>query len=265
MSKSLAQPLDAMRIDSVARSHVGSVRELNEDNFLDSPDNGIWSVADGMGGHAAGEVASGLIIEQLRALHNPSGFTSPMRAVEAKLHQVNQELLTRASVLLPGQIIGSTVVVLSIVGVRFTGLWVGDSRLYQFRRGKLAQLSRDHSVVQDMVEAGTLAKKEARNHSSANIITRAVGVSSAFKVDRLEGTVEAGDVYLLCSDGLVTMLEDDEISEILAHNSLANAADRLIAMALERTARDNITLILVKIPDSYGRLRPPGLLRRLLS
>jgi serine/threonine protein phosphatase PrpC len=265
MSKALATPVDAQRIESVSRSHVGSVRELNEDNFLDSPDSGLWSVADGMGGHAAGEVASGLIIEQLRALHNPFGFTSPMRAVEARLHQVNQELLTRASVLLPGQIIGSTVVVLSIVGVRFTGLWVGDSRLYQFRKGRLTQLSRDHSVVQDMVEAGTLARKEARTHRSANIITRAVGVSSTFKVDRLEGNVEAGDVYLLCSDGLVTMLEDAEIGEILAGHSLADAADRLIATALERTARDNVTLILVRIPDTYGRVRQPGLLRRLLS
>jgi serine/threonine protein phosphatase PrpC len=263
-SRRAAPSGDSIQIESVARSHIGSVRELNEDNYLDAHDHGLWCVADGMGGHEAGEVASSLIIEELRSLANPFGFTSLIRAVESKLHQVNQELLTRAAALRPGQIIGSTVVILSLVGARFTGMWVGDSRLYQFRRGKLSQLSRDHSVVQDMVDAGTLGLKEARNHSSANIITRAVGVSANFNVDHVDGLAEAGDIFLLCSDGLVAMLEDAEICDLLGQASLNEVADKLILTALERTARDNITLILVRIPDGYGGTRQTGLLRRLL-
>lgn len=265
MSKTAVRTLEPVRIESIARSHVGSVRELNEDNFLESVETGLWCVADGMGGHSAGEVASSLIIEQLRALTNPFSFTSPVRAVESRLHAVNHELLERAAVLQPGQIIGSTVVALSVIGMRYTALWAGDSRLYLLRRGRLSQLTRDHSVVQEMVEAGALTKTEARTHRSANIITRAIGVSRDFKLDRLEGNVQAGDLFLLCSDGLVAMLEDAEMADILTRQALVAAADRLLATALERTARDNITLILVKIPDSYGAVKQPGLLRRLLS
>jgi serine/threonine protein phosphatase PrpC len=265
MGKMAVKTSDTVRIDSIARSHVGSVRELNEDNYLESPDLGLWCVADGMGGHAAGEVASRLIIEQLRSLDNPFSLTSPIRAVESRLHSVNHQLLEQAALLQPGQIIGSTAVVLSLIGMRFTALWAGDSRLYLFRRGELRQLTRDHSVVQELVEAGALSAKEARNHRSSNIITRAIGVSRDFKLDRVEGTLHAGDLFLLCSDGLVNMLEDNEIANILAKNTPEVAADVLVATSLERTARDNITLILVKIPDGYGVVKQPGLLRRLLS
>jgi serine/threonine protein phosphatase PrpC len=264
MGTSAIKSATTMRIDSVARSHVGSVRELNEDNFLEANDMGLWCVADGMGGHAAGEVASRLIIEQLRTLDNPFSFTSPVRAVESRLHAVNHDLLEQAAALLPGQIIGSTAVVLSLIGMRFTALWAGDSRLYLYRRKELRQLTRDHSIVQEMVEAGALSAREARTHRSSNIITRAIGVSKDFKLDRVEGTLQAGDIFLLCSDGLVTMLEDSEIGDILQVNAPETAADLLLATALERTARDNITLILVKVPDNYGMNRP-GLLRRLLS
>ncbi len=252
-------------IESIARSHVGSVRELNEDNFLDSGETGLWCVADGMGGHAAGEVASSLIIEHLRAFTNPFGFTSPVRAVESRLHEVNDQLLQQAAALQPGQIIGSTAVVLSIIGMRYTALWAGDSRLYLHRKGQLKQLTRDHSVVQEMVEAGALTRTEARHHRSANIITRAIGVARDFKLDRLEGSVQGGDLFLLCSDGLVAMLEDAEIADILSNHAPEAAADRLLATALERTARDNITLILVHIPQTYGQTKSPGLLRRWLS
>jgi serine/threonine protein phosphatase PrpC len=250
---------------SAARSHVGVVRTLNEDNFLDSPNRGIWAVADGMGGHEAGEVASSLLIENLTNLNLTGKMSEDAKAVRATVEEANAEFLVRAAALSPGKIIGSTLVVLLVTASRFMALWAGDSRVYLFRDNKLRQISHDHSVVQEMIDAKTLSRSEARGHSSSNIITRAVGVSTEFRLDEQSGERHANDLFLLCSDGLTACIDDNEIQSILATMPINLAADELLALALERQARDNVTVVLVRPAPAKKHETSIPLLRRLLG
>ncbi len=258
-------PLSSVNeLTSAARSHVGAVRTLNEDKYLDNPSLGIWAVADGMGGHEAGDVASKLLIENLAALDINGKMSESVASVKSASERANTEFLLRAAELSPGKIIGSTLVVLLVTAARFTALWIGDSRIYLFRDGKLRQVTHDHSVVQEMLDAKAISSSEARGHSSSNIITRAVGVSEEFKLDERSGERQPGDIFLLCSDGLTACVEDCEIQAILSSLPMSLAADKLLALALERKARDNVTLVLAKPQIQKSQESVIPLLRRLL-
>ena len=234
----------ALNFASASRSHAGRVRELNEDRLVDRPDLGLWAVADGMGGHRAGEVASGMIVE---ALEQVGGFRSGyayLTAVCAELQAVNRALVARAAQTPGGGVMGATVVALLIFEDHYACVWAGDSRAYRLRRGKLSQITRDHSLVQAMVEAGELTPQDARVHSKANVVTRAVGAAESLKLDVEHGPALAGDLFLLCSDGLTGAVEDAELEALLACEGLA-AADDLLGLALMRGARDNVSFVLV--------------------
>jgi len=235
-----------MIFECVARTHVGCVRELNEDNFVVRPEIGLWGVADGMGGHQAGEVASGLLVSALEQVDGFSTGYGFLDDVHAGVQRVNHSLLQRAAALAPGAVIGSTLVVLLAYQGHYACLWAGDSRCYLLRGGALEQITRDHSMVQEMIDAGSLTEEDARGHHRANVITRAVGVSDSLTLDMRQGVIAPEDVFLLCSDGLTGMVPDAEMLEILAAHPLQQAADILLARALERGGRDNITLVLVQ-------------------
>ena len=229
--------------DQVVRSHVGCRRKLNEDAVLACPDRGLWAVADGMGGHDAGEVASAMVVEALsRCVPGPSGQVAASDAVAA-LQDVNRRLVELGRNF-DGRTIGSTVVGLVADGNRFACFWAGDSRAYRVRDGAIDRLTRDHSLVQELVDAGMLAESEAETHPNANIITRAVGVSDMLDVETVDGEIRPGDVFLLASDGLTRLLGDDELlGELQA--GVDAAADRLLAKSLERDAPDNVSLIIL--------------------
>lgn len=222
------------------------VRRVNEDACLDRPNLGLWAVADGMGGHDAGDVASRLIVEGLARVPPPTDAAAFLRAVEGALQEANRALLAEAARRGPGRIVGSTVVVLIITGRRFACVWVGDSRLYLFRDGRLRQISRDHSRVQDLVDRGLLSPEAARDHPQANVVTRAVGAAERLDLETREGPVLPEDVFLLCSDGLTKMLTDDEIAEALGRTPTAEAARVLTDLALARGAVDNVTVVAVR-------------------
>jgi serine/threonine-protein phosphatase Stp1 len=237
-----------MTTECSARTHVGRVRRLNEDNYLDRSAVGLWTVADGMGGHQAGDLASALIVEAMQDVDNFSSGYAFLDDVRDRLHRVNRTLLARAAIMAPGAVIGSTVVVLLIYEDHYACLWAGDSRIYLLRKGELHQLTRDHSMLQELIDAGSVPSAEARSFRRSNVITRAVGVTDLLTLDMRQGSVEAGDVFLLCSDGLTGMLEDREIYGILQNApTLDGAADRLIERTLEQGARDNVTVVLVKV------------------
>ena len=237
-----------MRTESAARTDVGRVRQLNEDNFVDRTPAGLWAVADGMGGHSAGEIASGLIVESLGQVEAFSSGYAFLDEVRDRLHRVNRTLIARASLMAPGAVIGSTVVALLIFEGHYACLWAGDSRIYLLRDGGLEQVTRDHSMLQELLDSGTLQRSDARSFKKSNVITRAVGVADPLALDMRQGPVQAGDVFLLCSDGLHGMLDDSEIYEALtATTSLDDAADDLIRRTLERGARDNVTVVLVRV------------------
>lgn len=231
---------------SVSRTHVGRRRKINEDALLSRPDLGLWAVADGMGGHDAGEVASALIIERLDAC--PIGLDRPALVAAAKgaLQDVNARLRALGAAGESRRTIGSTVVALAADAAGFSCLWVGDSRAYLAHGGALRQLSRDHSLVQELVDAGEIAPADAGAHPNANIITRAVGAAAALSIDTVEGEVAPGDVFLLASDGVTRLVDEAELLAALASDDLDAAADRLVETCLERGAPDNLTLVIVR-------------------
>jgi serine/threonine protein phosphatase PrpC len=202
-----------------------------------------------MGGHDAGEIASTMVTDALRCLP-PFQDTDELAAAAVEvLHRVNRELVDLAGSDGDGKrrTIGTTVVGLGIGNGSFCCFWAGDSRAYQLRGGDIKRISRDHSLVQNLVDAGMLRPEEAETHEDANLITRAVGVGEKFDVDIVRGDVELGDHFVLASDGLTRVVNDDELAAELRQGPLDQGADKLIDTVLSRGAPDNVSLIIVKV------------------
>ena len=232
-----------MQWNSRAISHVGAVRKNNEDSYLHRPDLGVWVVADGMGGHAAGDVASQTVVECMAQLPANGSLSALVDAAEDKLLEANRRLLALA-VNQHQRTIGSTAVALLARGKYAACLWAGDSRVYRVRGKKVERLTQDHAMVEDLVSSGLMSRDEAISHPQANRITRAVGAMPGLFVDVEMFVLEPNDIYVLCSDGLYKELNDAEIGKTLAGDE--QAVDQLINLALERRARDNVTAIAVR-------------------
>ncbi len=227
-------------------SDVGHRRKINEDGFIERPEIGLWMVADGMGGHHAGDVASGTLVETLGSIEAADELETLAKRVESGIEEVNGRLHRLASEARKGQIIGSTVVALVAENLRCVAIWAGDSRLYRYREGRLEQLSSDHSLMDELVRAGLMSAEEASAEGNGNIITRAVGAESEIDLDSIRFDAAAGDLYLLCSDGLTKELGDIEIATHLDSGSLEASAQALIDAALSKGGRDNITVVLIR-------------------
>ena len=237
-----------MAIESVSRTHVGLRRKVNEDSLLVRDDCGLWVVADGMGGHEAGDVASAKVTAALNRLSGSAGVDQIVDDAILALKQVNHDLIELAGSEDGQHSIGTTVVGLAIADGEFRCFWAGDSRAYRVRDEHILQLTRDHSMVQDLVDAGMLRPDEAVDHPNSNIITRAVGVARDLRIDTVGGDVKPGDQFLLASDGLTRMVDDQELLTQLTSVSPAAAAENLIETVLSRGAPDNVTLIIAKLP-----------------
>ena len=236
-----------MGFDCITRTHVGLRRKVNEDSILDRTDRGLWAVADGMGGHEAGDVASAMVTDALRQLPIVYGLDQTVDFAIDAIQNVNRELIAMAGSEDRTRTIGTTIVGLAVADGQFRCFWAGDSRAYRVRDGQIRRLSRDHSLVQDLVDAGMLKSEDAERHENANIITRAVGVAEDLKVDSSTGEAAPGDLFLLGSDGLTRLVDDDELLEQLSAAPPDRAADSLIELVLERGAPDNVSLVLVKL------------------
>ena len=224
---------------------VGKVRTVNEDAFLSRPEAGLWVVADGMGGHAAGDFASQAIVHQLYSVGMPgSGADFQARFIE-RLGRANDAIAAHARELGEGSI-GATVVALLIDGPDYACIWAGDSRIYLLRDGVLTQQTRDHTEVQALLDAGSITPEEAENWARKNVITRAIGVSRTPDCEVVGGRLKPGDRFVLCSDGLTGHLSDADIASIVARYDPQEACDRLVALTLERGARDNVTVIVMQ-------------------
>ena len=225
------------------------VRAINEDACVALPELGLWAVADGMGGHEAGDVASRLIVETLQQTPPPTDWRSFLDAVRERLCEVNRRLREESAQRYQHRTIGSTVVVLAAYEGQCACLWVGDSRIYRLRDGQLQQLTRDHSHVQELVDQGLISPEEAHHHPLSNVITRAVGSADELHVDEVDYPLRAGDMFLLCSDGLNKTVSDEEIARLLAHSdhNCQEAVKAFIHLALMRDASDNVTTVVVNI------------------
>jgi len=210
-------------------------------------DRGLWAVADGMGGHDAGDVASAKVTEALLRLPIVYGLDELVESAIVALKRVNHELIALAGSDDVQRTIGSTVVGLAVADGQFRCFWAGDSRAYRIRDEQIAQLTRDHSLVQDLVDAGMLTPQEAENHPNASVITRAVGVIEELKIDTVSGDVRSGDQFLLASDGLTRVVDDRELAAELTSRPPAEAVERLIDTVLSRGAPDNVSIIIARL------------------
>lgn len=235
-----------MPFECTSRTHVGHRRKLNEDALLCSPATNLWAVADGMGGHEAGEVASEMIIASLAAMPPARDLTARIGKAIGALETVNAALIELALTAGKGRTIGSTVVGLIAEEAEFGCFWAGDSRALRLRGGEVTQITRDHSLVQDLVEAGMLEADRADDHPNANILTRAVGAAETLNLDTVRGTIEAGDIFVLASDGLTRLVRPEELAPIVSQPDLEPAGDRLLELALARGATDNVTFVIIR-------------------
>lgn len=225
-------------------THAGLRRELNEDTYYGSGELGLWLVADGMGGHEYGEVASALardiVVREVRA---GAELEAAIRTADRHIIEASKQ----RSGTLP---MGTTVVAARVQGSGFEVAWVGDSRVYLWRNDTLVQLSHDHSFVQTLINQGALSVDEARRHPRRNVVTQALGVTGAddLNVETMRGELRPGMQLLLCSDGLTEEVDDDTIARLLAIRdcSAQECVERLVAAALDAGGSDNITVQLIR-------------------
>ena len=233
---------------SAAATDVGRIRQINEDAYLERGDVLLWAVADGMGGHHAGDVASNTVIEILDETENtiPTPLSAYVEVIEDKIITANDQLIQLAREHKDNRTIGSTVVAMIAADEHCALLWAGDSRAYRCRNNECVQLTRDHSQVEEMVQQGLLLPEEAEEHPASNVITRAVGASEKIYVDVDIVQTQPDDTFLLCSDGLNKHVSDTEINEILQLSNIEEIPTKLVETTLNRGAIDNVTVIVIR-------------------
>ncbi|MGD2073649.1 MAG: protein phosphatase 2C domain-containing protein [Gammaproteobacteria bacterium] len=237
---------------SSCRTTTGRQRRVNEDAFLGLDEAGLWLVADGMGGHARGDVASRLIVEAFDGLVRPRSLDDFASEVKARLALANQRMRAEARKAGSDQLMGSTVVAFLAYKREWMCLWAGDSRAYLLRDGRLLQITRDHSLAEELVQRGELHRDEAALHPSANRITRAVGTQDQLVVDQYRSFLRDGDAVLLCSDGLNKEVCDEEVAAVLEDYDCDEASRELVELTLERGARDNVTVAVIRFEATTG-------------
>ena len=225
-------------------THVGLRRELNEDSYYGDRSLGLWLVADGMGGHEYGEVASALARETIvRETRDGTALVQAIRVADEEIIRISRQRRDA----LP---MGTTVVAARVSGNRFEVAWVGDSRVYLWRDEQLVQLSKDHSYVQELIASGAITREQARSHPHRNVVTQALGVTDPRNLDvaTIAGQMLPGMQLLLCSDGLTEEVEDEQIAGVLGlrDRSAQECVDTLVAAALDGGGSDNITAVLIR-------------------
>lgn len=240
------EQFQSLSFRSAGLSDVGRARTNNEDSFVDRPEAGLWVVADGMGGHERGEVASGMVCDGLADFHPDGGLEDVVAGVAQRTREVNDHLLRMAKAPDLSDASGSTVVALVLRGARLAILWAGDSRVYRWRAGRLEQLSRDHSLME----------LEGPGAAESSIITRAVGVQPDLVLDVRYDEVLDGDRFVLCSDGLTRVIPDSDIEATVGQGDVRTAAEALVQATLDAGAPDNVTVVVV---EAFGS-RSDGIL-----
>ena len=250
-----------MKLDTFGVTDVGCKREKNEDSFLVNDPLGLYVVADGMGGHVGGECASKLavktveeVVETLQADPDSTlqeGLDIKPGDFKTWLHYAftvaSRRIFEKAAADSSLHGMGTTTVVMLFRNNRVFIGNVGDSRAYRIRKGKIEQMTTDHSLVAEQIRAGIIKPKEAKEHRYKNIITRSVGFQESVEADIEARAAKPGDIYLLCSDGLYNLVQDEEMFDIVKNNSLKEAAKRLVDITNSRGGDDNITAVLVKV------------------
>ncbi|CAG1008775.1 PPM family protein phosphatase [Burkholderiales bacterium] len=254
-------------LEGLAVTDCGQVRAHNEDAVFLDLEAGLAVLADGMGGYNAGEVASGLAVNLISQglmshlpLERPGARGAPAgepgtaaRIIEEQVVLANRGILEAAATQAECAGMGTTAVVALFHWGKICVGHVGDSRLYRWRKGVLEQLTRDHSFLQEQVESGVLTEDEARRSTYRSLLTRALGIDPEIEVEITDSAIDEGDLYLLCSDGLTDMLEAEDLRSIIGQGeaAVADIAAHLVAEANARGGRDNISVILIRVPAGF--------------
>ena len=239
----------SFHLDSYDVCHQGLVRKINEDSVIAIPPQGLWAVADGMGGHSKGDFASQAITRKLSDLTIVRGLSlsSRLDQVENALRQVNSQLLAASREISADAVVGSTIVAMITNDTSAGLIWAGDSRAYRLRGRILERLTTDHNVANELVEKQGLPRAAAESADDAEALTMAVG-TEFFAPERRETNLLRGDIFCLCSDGITKLISDDEIADVLASDKTAESLSHaLLDQALGRGATDNISLIIIKV------------------
>lgn len=254
------------KIQLHGQTDTGSVRDHNEDAIVYDDDIALAILADGMGGHRGGEMASAItvstvleeITDKVKNLtvgetDNDTGYSAETLIVHEAINLANKNVHDSSESNAQYRGMGTTIVVVLFYDNRFTVAHVGDSRLYRLRNGELKQITRDHSLMREMIDRGLYTPEEARKSLNKNLITRAIGIDSKVQVDIQEDIAMVNDIYLLCSDGVTDMIEDDLIKSVMIENSenLEKAASEMIRLANEHGGKDNISALLAKPIKSF--------------
>lgn len=229
-----------------AKTHVGHKRKINEDSILAVPEQNIWLVSDGMGGHSSGDFASRLIADTVAMVPDGLGPAEKMQALRGAIQKAHKIIVAEAANR-GGGTIGATVVTIMVANNHFVAFWAGDSRLYRLRGSRIEMLTTDHSVVAEYVLAGKMSWDEAENHPQSNTITRAVGVGDVLDLDKIRGEVEPGDRFLLCSDGMSKYATFQLLENTLQRTPIETVSETLIKIALDGGGQDNISVIVVDV------------------
>jgi len=260
------------RVSHWAKSDVGLRRELNEDSYMADSNLNLYVVADGMGGHAGGDTASRMAVEIVRqkvleARKDPDLFTGQsaldenpaiLRTLNAAIGCASENIYTESSQNPELEGMGTTITMIVTHGVRGYIAHVGDSRLYRLRSGQLEQVTEDHSLVNEQIKAGFITAEEAAHSRFRNIITRSVGFESDVTADTMSVVMEPNDLFLICSDGLNGMIEDEQIQQTINRGKLATVPSRLIAAANKAGGEDNISVILVNYEEDLAGVSRRG-------
>nr|WP_247388478.1 MULTISPECIES: protein phosphatase 2C domain-containing protein [unclassified Bradyrhizobium] len=226
-------------------THAGRVRTRNEDSYLVRTDVGLWAVADGMGGHEAGDLASRIVVQSLDVIGAPESAADLLAQCEERLFSANQQILALSQER-QGATVGTTAAVLLVRDGYYACIWAGDSRVYLISRGGITQVSRDHSELENLIAEGALSREDVKDWPS-NAITRAVGVADNPEFEVVTGPAEPEDIFVICSDGLTRHLQDDEILQHAATRRAQAACDDMLALALDRGGLDNVTIVIVRL------------------
>ena len=254
------------KLAHVEVSDVGKVRDHNEDAIGAQPDIGLWVLADGMGGYNAGEVASGIAVKTILDLVTAACRTEKRADIEAGTGYMRQTIVLRDAILRANKVInqtaqsqpqcegmGTTLVASLFYDNRVSIAHVGDSRMYRMRGNRFEQITMDHSLLQELVDRGFYSQEEAQRSTNRNYVTRALGVEANVDVEVQEIDVQKGDYFLMCSDGLPDMVEDEDIHLTIStfSNDVRTVGEQLIKLTNDNGGRDNVSVILVRVADAF--------------
>ena len=239
--------MNSFNFDSHSITHPGKIRKINEDACISRNDILLWAVADGMGGHSAGDVASQNVVTALNLVGKPNSLPEFVDDIETQLLLCHTKLKEISVNELNNRTIGSTLALLAIYQNYCVYMWVGDSRIYRLRKGELQQLGRDHSRVEELISRGELLRENAEDHPDANVITRAIGAVESLYIDLNVDEVLLDDTYLICSDGLSKHMSFTEIEKALSEGSAIDICTQMLHSTLEAGATDNVTISVINV------------------